>query len=84
MFLLSKQIYRTAFPQQPGYQMSELVETAVLCPYCGETIQVFVEATESTQYIEDCQVCCCPIVFKINISLSGELNVEVFHENDVI
>ncbi len=34
----------------------------VHCPYCGEAIELTVEAApEQQDYIEDCQVCCRPI-----------------------
>ncbi|MDQ3288278.1 MAG: CPXCG motif-containing cysteine-rich protein [Pseudomonadota bacterium] len=34
----------------------------VHCPYCGEAIEITVEASSEQQdYIEDCQVCCRPI-----------------------
>jgi len=33
------------------------------CPYCGETINVEVDCSIPQQeYIEDCQVCCRPMV----------------------
>lgn len=33
------------------------------CPYCGEAIQLIVDASAGAQhYIEDCQVCCRPMV----------------------
>jgi len=38
---------------------------SVECPYCGETIEVQVEALpEEQSYIEDCSVCCRPIQFE--------------------
>jgi hypothetical protein len=34
----------------------------VCCPYCGEAIELLVDASAGTQrYIEDCSVCCRPI-----------------------
>jgi Cysteine-rich CPXCG len=37
-----------------------LEDTAeVACPYCGETITLFLDLSiESQTYIEDCSVCC--------------------------
>lgn len=62
----------------------ELSEIAVSCPYCGENINVLVDDSESgQQYIEDCQVCCRPIVFRVAVTVGGEVRVDVFHENDV-
>lgn len=35
---------------------------AIDCPYCGEPIEVEVEAADEAQrFIEDCAVCCRPI-----------------------
>lgn len=34
----------------------------VSCPYCGETITLFLDLSVETQsYIEDCSVCCQPM-----------------------
>lgn len=53
------------------------------CPYCGETIEVLVEAVdESCDYIEDCQVCCQPIVFHVEVSMTGEQTLTVHSENE--
>jgi hypothetical protein len=32
----------------------------VTCPYCGETMEIFVEADVSGTLIQDCEVCCNP------------------------
>lgn len=38
----------------------------IMCPYCGEQIEVVVDASVSRQeYIEDCSVCCRPIVLTV-------------------
>lgn len=63
--------------------MNELIEQSVSCPYCGEIIEVLIEASEFQQtYIEDCQVCCRPINFDVSTSLEGEILVSVSHENE--
>lgn len=37
-------------------------EVELECPYCGETITVFVDTSEDRQsYVEDCSVCCRPM-----------------------
>ncbi|WP_369930881.1 CPXCG motif-containing cysteine-rich protein [Xanthomonas sp. NCPPB 2632] len=42
--------------------------TDVACPYCGETIEVAVDTSGGSQmYIEDCQVCCRPIVMRLTV-----------------
>ena len=45
---------------------------SVECPYCGETIEVQVEAIpEEQSYIEDCSVCCRPIQFNVTPNETG-------------
>ena len=63
--------------------MNELTETTISCPYCGEAIDVLIEALEQEQeYIEDCQVCCSPIVFTVTSGGDGEPQVWVRAENE--
>jgi hypothetical protein len=47
----------------------------VSCPYCGETFETAVDcsAGEQQEYIEDCQVCCQPILFMVNVGPDGKL-----------
>jgi len=63
--------------------MPGLSETSISCPYCGEVICVLIDdSVEAQQYIEDCQVCCRPIVF-ITSSCPGETTrVEVRREDE--
>ena len=61
--------------------LQENVET--YCPSCGEPIQLLVDCSVPEQeYIEDCQVCCRPIQFKMTTDFNGETSLEVFHENE--
>ena len=63
--------------------MQLLDEQIVSCPYCGESIDVLIDQQDSGQeYIEDCQVCCRPIVFTVEEDEGGELLVTVRDEND--
>ncbi len=62
----------------------------ISCPYCGEPIEILVDASAGDQhYIEDCQVCCRPITLSIQIDgtaslvLNGEPQVTAASENDV-
>ena len=32
----------------------------VTCPYCGEEIEIYVEADQRGTFIQDCEVCCNP------------------------
>ena len=60
--------------------MSDLLEARIYCPYCGEGLTVFADPSEVEQeYIEDCQVCCRPIVMMVDVNLT----VVVRREDDV-
>jgi hypothetical protein len=53
------------------------------CPYCGEQIEIVVDLSEAEQsYVEDCSVCCRPIVFSVTVDDEGNPNVVAAHEND--
>ena len=32
----------------------------VECPYCGEHVEIYVEADISDWFVQDCEVCCNP------------------------
>jgi hypothetical protein len=62
--------------------MFQLNESEVMCPYCGEVIEVFVDPSVSNQrYIEDCQVCCRPITLVVSFSADGDPRVQALHED---
>ena len=45
----------------------------VECPFCGQRFYIFVDVSAGDQqYIEDCQICCRPIEFRISIE-SGKV-----------
>ncbi len=47
------------------------------CPYCGERISVLIDTSvDSQQYIEDCEVCCRPIL--INYSAANGKIISFF------
>ncbi|WP_198962801.1 CPXCG motif-containing cysteine-rich protein [Mangrovitalea sediminis] len=63
--------------------MSLLTPFRVQCPYCWETIEVLLDPSEPSQsYIEDCQVCCHPIQFRVEIDESGIAQVDAQREDD--
>jgi len=63
--------------------MKSLEERDIGCPYCGESISVLINEEDLGQeYIEDCQVCCKPIVFNIETDMNGYISVTVRSENE--
>ena len=45
------------------------------CPHCGETFETAVDLSSGDQsYIEDCPVCCRPIVIAFGVDASGALD----------
>ncbi|CRM24781.1 MULTISPECIES: CPXCG motif-containing cysteine-rich protein [Pseudomonas] len=60
-----------------------MLETALYdCPYCGETVETMVDLSGGDQvYIEDCQVCCRPITFDLQVHVD-EWMLETRSENE--
>lgn len=53
------------------------------CPYCGESIELLVDASAGSQrYVEDCQVCCRPMVVTVLVDAAGEVEVGVAAEDE--
>ena len=53
--------------------------TSVRCPYCGERIFMEVDECEGNsvpEFIEDCEVCCHPIVFSGYFDERGRLRLQ--------
>ena len=63
--------------------MAGLVEKNILCPYCNETLEVLIDTSVAEQsYVEDCQVCCQPIVFDVVIDETEAIEVYARQENE--
>ena len=63
--------------------MEQLIEQSIGCPYCGEVLEVLIDPGDADQqYIEDCQVCCKPINFFVSEGFDGELNVNVYSDDE--
>ena len=57
-------------------------EPVVPCPYCGEAITLLLDLSAGNQeYVEDCQVCCQPIVVGVAVDSSGDFRTEVRRED---
>ena len=58
-----------------------LQESSIYCPYCGESIEVLLNPEDvDADYIEDCQVCCRPIEFRLREDAGGWVEAEVRSE----
>jgi hypothetical protein len=63
--------------------MNNLREADAICPYCGETITMEVDCSVPVQeYIEDCSVCCRPIVVSVATSPGQVDSLTVRTEDD--
>ena len=64
-------------------QVPQLIEQHIGCPYCGEMIDILVDdSIPEQQYVEDCQVCCRPIVFDVTVCAGDAVSVFVRPENE--
>lgn len=54
------------------------------CPYCGEQINILIDCSIPDQhYIEDCQVCCAPIMIGVSLDADSQIeSVTVRQENE--
>jgi hypothetical protein len=63
--------------------MPEITENHISCPYCGESISVLIDDSLPEQnYVEDCQVCCRPIVLDVAVAPKGGVAVSARCENE--
>jgi len=63
--------------------MPSLTEKPISCPYCGEAITILVDdSLPEQQYVEDCQVCCRPIVLSVSVDSDGDAAVAATAENE--
>lgn len=57
--------------------MHTLQSASLTCPYCWETIEIVVDdSVPDQEYIEDCSVCCRPIVITATVTPDGLVAVE--------
>ena len=61
-----------------------LLETVpIVCPYCGESVEVVVDCSIRFQeYVEDCHVCCKPISLNVSTDDDGEPSIEARQEDE--
>ena len=57
--------------------INELIETTVQCPYCWESFSLLIDGSvECQEYVEDCEVCCRPIDFVVEIDELDRVSVQ--------
>jgi len=57
--------------------INQLIETSVQCPYCWESFTLLVDGSvERQEYVEDCEVCCRPIDFIVEIDAQDRVRVQ--------
>lgn len=53
------------------------------CPYCDERIEVVVDPSAGEQcYIEDCSVCCRPMLLTVTLTPQGGVAATAAREDD--
>lgn len=63
--------------------INQLLEVPVQCPFCWETFSLLVDASVETQeYVEDCEVCCRPIDFFVQIDDEDRPRVRVRQQDE--
>ena len=50
---------------------SQEAEFTVICPYCGEEVEIFVEEDVGGSFVQDCEVCCNPWLVRVTVSPDG-------------
>lgn len=43
----------------------------VICPYCGEAVEIHVEEDVRGSFVQDCEVCCNPWLVRVTRSSGG-------------
>ena len=61
-------------PAQPNMEVSETIQ----CPYCGQSFDLVVDTSSSTQrFTTDCEVCCRPFEVVAECEPGEVLSLEV-------
>ncbi|WP_086929766.1 CPXCG motif-containing cysteine-rich protein [Agarilytica rhodophyticola] len=59
-----------------------LIEATLQCPYCWEMLNILVEpGVDEQSYVEDCQVCCSPILIHARVDDETLLQLSAEREN---
>lgn len=54
----------------------------VVCDHCGEAIEIAIDLSQGSrqQYVEDCPVCCVPLLICVVIDEDGEAQADAERE----
>ena len=62
--------------------IQDLQERFVICPYCWEQVSLLLDVSGGSQeYVEDCEVCCRPILVRCTVDEDGSVAVTADQEN---
>jgi len=71
----------TAFVCGASIIMDQLEPFSVQCPHCWQPIDINVDASAASQtYVEDCQVCCRPMVITVTVEDGEVVSVDAAPE----
>jgi hypothetical protein len=64
------------FPEGDGTAQTE---ATVLCPYCGEEVEISIDpgSGPAQEYVEDCEICCQPWRVNVGYDEAGQAEVVV-------
>jgi hypothetical protein len=63
--------------------MHDQDEIIIVCPYCGESLDVLVDTCSGPQqYYQDCSVCCAPILFIVSEDEAGEMVIDIKRDDE--
>ncbi|MDP2360042.1 MAG: CPXCG motif-containing cysteine-rich protein [bacterium] len=63
--------------------MRELQSHWLSCPCCGEEIELLVDGSvQRQQYVEDCSVCCRPLIVSVTVADGEILHIDARREDE--
>ncbi|HEY9841668.1 MAG: CPXCG motif-containing cysteine-rich protein [Candidatus Sericytochromatia bacterium] len=58
-------------------------DSEIECPYCGEILTLLLDYSAGNQsYVEDCHVCCQPILIEVRIRDLEDISITARRENE--
>jgi prolyl-tRNA synthetase len=51
--------------------MTNEEEFIVVCPFCGEEVEIIIEEDVHGSFVQDCEVCCNPWLVRVTHSPDG-------------